>query len=344
MTKVPKISYTEYLNMARNPDTPDEELVKYSIVIRGKTAFSPQLSPNPKLVRMTADDKELENAMQLGNGLARFRRQLRFKRRLLLGENLPVLVSEGDSWFQFPLLINEVIDHLGDDYLIWSVDAAGDTLDNMVNGSVAPEKTEYLTALREQKKRVKAFLFSAAGNDIIGEDPITGKPVLEQLINPFNGNPKDVIGHVNLAALGKKLAFIEAGYQTVINSIRSEQGLAKLPIIIHGYDYTFPYPWGKNDERDPAYADKDEWLGKPLDKRKIKDQELRRAVIKVMLDALYDVLFKLAGDSKKTQVFVVDCRGSMPNLSDWNDEIHGTSDGFGKVADRFRAVINKAIP
>jgi N-acetylmuramoyl-L-alanine amidase len=338
-----KISYDDYLRMLRNPDTSDQEIMDYSVVVPGATAFEPEIRPNPDLVEMTQDDHDLEDAMQIGNGLARFRRQLRFRRRLRAGKTLPVLVSEGDSWFQFPLLVQEVIDQLDNDYLIWSVGAAGDTLNNMVNASAGQGRTEYLQALRQQKDKVKAFLFSAAGNDIIGEDPHTEQPVLLQLLRPFNGDAADVLGHVNLAELGRRLDFLRTGYAKVIETIRAEPGLDQLPILIHGYDYTFPYPWGANDPRKPRHAERNAWLGKPLDDLGIQDQELRRNVIKLMLDGLYDMLGALAGDSDQTRVYVVDCRHAMPNVSDWIDEIHGTSEGFAKVAERFKAVLAAVV-
>lgn len=337
-----KIAYDDYLKMLRDPSTPEEEIARYSTVARGASAFAPELRPNPDLVAMTPDDEELESAMQIGNGLARFRRQMQFKRRLASGDKAPVLVSEGDSWFQFPILISETIDQLSNDHLVWCVGAAGDTLDNMVNGQVGKGRTEYLQALREQKSRVRAFLFSAAGNDIIGADPATGAPVLLDLLRPFNGNPADVTGHVDLAVLGQKLAFLKAGYSKVIATVRAEPGLAQLPILIHGYDYTFPYPWGPDDPRNPRHADKNEWLGKPLDARGIVDRDLRRNVVKLMLDALYSMLAGLSGDPAHTRVYLVDCRGALPDVSDWADEIHGTSAGFAKVADRFRAVLTQA--
>jgi hypothetical protein len=343
MTQATKIGYDQYLKMLRDPNTPDEEIVKYSVVTRGAGAFSPELRANPKLVLMAPEDREFESAMQVGNGIARFRRQLSFKRRLASGERLPVLVSEGDSWFQFPLLIDEVIDQLGRDYLIWCVSAAGDTLENMVNSAAARGKTEYLLALQEQKERVRAFLFSAAGNDIIGEDPTTGKPVLLDLLRPFNGNPQDITGHIDLALLDRKIAFLRTGYSKVIAAVRAQSGFAKLPILIHGYDYTFPYPWGAKDPRKPKHAAKNEWLGSPLDERGIKDQDLRRNIVKHMLDALYDMLHGLAGQSAQTHIHVVDCRGAMPDVHDWADEIHGTSAGFAKVAERFRAVLTSVV-
>ncbi len=338
-----KIAYDDYLKMLRDPDTPDQEILKYSIIGRGVSAFAPELSPNPDLVEMSPEERDLESAMKIGNGLARFRRQTQFKRRLALGERVPVLVSEGDSWFQFPFVVRDIIDQLGDHYLIWCVGAAGDTLDNMVNASVGKGRTEYLTALQEQKHRVRGFLFSAAGNDIIGEDPRTGEPVLKEILRPFNGDPTDVVGHVDLAVLGQKLVFLKNGYSKVIATVRAEPGLERLPILIHGYDYTFPYPWGDDDPRNPKHAARNEWLGQPLDERGILDRDLRRNVIKLMLDALYTMMEDLAGDSDQTKVYLVDCRGTMPDVSDWIDEIHGTSDGFAKVADRFREVLEPVV-
>ena len=51
----------------------------------------------------------------------------------------------------------------------------------------------------------------------------------------------------------------------------------------------------------------------------------------------------LAGDSEATGVWLVDCREALPDLTDWNDEIHGTSDGFAKVARVFRRVLADAL-
>jgi hypothetical protein len=132
-----------------------------------------------------------------------------------------VLVSEGDSWFQFPLIIDETIDQLGSKYLIWSVGAAGDTLENMVHGPRDKGKTEYMQALVKQQDRVQGFLFSAAGNDIIGESAATGEPVLLEILRDFNGDVNDVVGHINLAVLGQKLAFLCQGYTQVIDTIRA---------------------------------------------------------------------------------------------------------------------------
>ena len=70
----------------------------------------------------------------------------------------PVLVSEGDSWFQYPIKLEDTIDHLyAKGFAVRSLDAAGDTLENML------KDREYVDAIGEAKASI--FLFSAGGND-----------------------------------------------------------------------------------------------------------------------------------------------------------------------------------
>lgn len=338
-----KITYEEYQRKLLDATVADEEILKYSKIVKGEGAFDWDLVADPGKVMISEEDQRIESAMKIGNTLSRLRRAFRFGRRLHDGDQSPVLVSEGDSWFQFPFIIREVIDQLQDDYLIWSVGAAGDTAANMVFGPERKYHTEYMRALLAQKGRVKGFLFSAAGNDFIGEDPVTNTASLYDIIRDYNGNPDDVIGHINLTVLGKKLHDVKTAYRTVIANIRSESGLENLPIVIHGYDYVFPYPYGDEDMRNPPYAKQNAWLGEPLAKRNITDNFLGRKIISCMIDALYDMLHDLAGDPAQSGVWVVDCRGAMPELKDWNDEIHGTSEGFAKVAERFKSILTDII-
>lgn len=338
-----KITYDEYLKLARNPETEDEVLLSYSLIERGEGGFDFTFKADPEKVELTVEDIKYESAMQMGNGLARYRRQAKFRLQKLAGSNLPVLVSEGDSWFQFPLLIREVIDQLKDDYLIWSIGAAGDTAQNIVYGRKIKGETEYLKALIDNKEDVQGFLLSAAGNDIIGQDPSTQKPVLFDILKDFNGDKSDIEGHINVDLLNQKLDFLQNAYTTVINEVRSKSEFKNLPVFIHGYDYAFPYPWGDDDPRNPLHADKNEWLGKPLDQRKIYDNNQRRDIIKFLIDKLYDMLSKISSNSQKTGVWLIDCRGAMPDVHDWIDEIHGTSQGFKKVTTRFKNVLEQAI-
>ena len=67
---------------------------------------------------------------------------------------------------------------------------------------------------------VAAFLFSAAGNDVIGEDEF-GEPVLKSLVKSFTAG-KDAAWHVNQMHLGEVLLFLEGAYNEVVATIRAE--------------------------------------------------------------------------------------------------------------------------
>ena len=330
-----KITSEEFRQLMTDPDVPERELRRYLQIDRSQSGpFRPRVLPNPEMVELSEADEAYENALGIGNAFSRWRRQRAFDARLRKGDNSPVLVSEGDSWFQFPFLIDDVIDHLGRDYLIWSSGAAGDTAKNMVF-----TRPEYFAALEAQAGRVKAFLFSAAGNDVIGDDE-DGKPVLAKLLNQSNGN-EPAIDLINASAVKAAMNGIKRAYLAVLNRIRSDPRFINLPIIIHGYDYCFPGSPG--DERDPIYASPDKWLGSALASKGINDKSIQREIICLLIDQLYSMLDEIALLDSSKAVYVVDARGAMPNKSDWADEIHGTDDGFAKVAERFRRTLEEAI-
>jgi hypothetical protein len=171
---VEKIQYGRLKAMLMNPDVPDSEIAPYLIAIPADSGpFDPKVEPDSSKVEMSAEAEfDIGAALRWGNDICRWRRQTRFTHLLAQGVQRPVLVSEGDSWFQFPFLIDDIIDHPNEHYLIWSLDAAGDTADNMVN-----RQPEYQAALEGQKtNHVAGFLFSGAGNVVIGED-LQGKRI-----------------------------------------------------------------------------------------------------------------------------------------------------------------------
>jgi N-acetylmuramoyl-L-alanine amidase len=337
-----KISYAQYLELITDPDTADEVIAAFSTFIPGEAAFDPTLVPDPERVEMTQDQIEAESAMKIGNGLARWRRNQAFKRALARGDTRHVLVAEGDSWFQFPIVIRETIDHLSEPYLVCCASAAGDTARNMVFGHIGRGATEYMLELDRYSDRVRAFLFSAAGNDIIGEDDEAGDgtPVLRKiLINPQNGST-DPADYINQTEVDTRLAFLEGAYNSVIAEIRSRAHFAALPVLVHGYDVPYPWPWGDQDRRNPRWAKRDQWLGSAFQPAGIEGP-LRRDILQNLIDQLYEMLNRVADADE--HVHVVDCRGALPHLLDWADEIHGTSDGFAAVADRFRAKLDEVL-
>ncbi|CAL8979735.1 hypothetical protein RHODGE_RHODGE_03450 [Rhodoplanes serenus] len=333
---VPRISFAELERRLQDIDVPDAALRPYFTGDPSSSRpFAPVLTIDPQRVELdTIESFRVENAfaMDWANGIARFRRQARFKRRRTRGERLPVLVAEGDSWFQFPLLLDDVIDQLDPAYLIWCTSEAGDTLARMVG-----KAAEYVDAIASQERPL-ALLFSAAGNDLIGVEP-DGTPVMYKVLRDFEpGRPAH--WYIETDAFAERLAFIEKAYRTLLDTIDRTFG-RRVAVVLHGYDRAIPA--GAGDPRRPWWAARDQWLGGPMTRRRIADPALQRGIVAAMIDRLGALQARLCGGNNAGGAFPtawqVDVRGTLPAVTDWADELHPTSDGFARVARRFQAVL-----
>ena len=159
-----KISLEELNRKIVDPNTPPQQLAQYFLRDDDESApFDPALKLNPETVEVPATPAGRARGDVLlasANNIARLRRRMAFESRIGSGYQGPVIVSEGDSWFQYPLRLVDIIDHLSAEYAIRSLDAAGDTLQNMF------EEGEYIEAIQETGASV--FLFSGGGNDVLG--------------------------------------------------------------------------------------------------------------------------------------------------------------------------------
>jgi hypothetical protein len=157
-----RISVSQLNHLMRDPDIPEDKIRQYFVIDQQRSGpFAPKLALNPDTVVVpTAPEARARGDMLLSgaNSWARMRRLQQFNDRVADNYKGPIIVSESDSWFQFPILVDDIIDHLLEEgYAIRSVDAAGDTLANML------KEGEYLDAIRETGASI--FLFSAGGND-----------------------------------------------------------------------------------------------------------------------------------------------------------------------------------
>jgi len=277
------------------------------------------------------------------NRLMRRRRQRRFEQAMQAGDRRPVLVSEGDSFFQMPVVL-DVVDHLEQDHLVWSLDAAGATLEEMVG-----PKAEYMEGLRRQRDRVRAFLFSGAGNDVVGfyrDAAGRERSVLSEIVSPFEpGKPPEA--YIDNDAFRNTLGKVVGGYETIIHNVRAE--FPSLPILVHAYDYALPWPQPE-EWREPAYQiPRNSWLGGPLKQRGIKESAapgLPALVIREIVDALDCRLRTLCGGNaggRHAHVYMVDTVGTTIDRTAWVDELHLSSEGYRAMAEKFRGVLRSVM-
>ncbi|MDW8342804.1 MAG: hypothetical protein RMK73_15070 [Geminicoccaceae bacterium] len=343
-----KKNFDELEAMLADPDVPDAAIRPYLRVVPEETRpFVPVVQPDPDRVVLRPLDEVRARGfgfLDWANRWSRRRRYARFMRHFEADDPAPVLVSEGDSWFQFPLFLDDTIDLLAPHYLIFSLDAAGDTLINMTGPG-----REYLEPLFDPKvgPRVRGLLFSAGGNDIIGVEPSPDGdvPVLAKLLIRRRPDLAPA-AHIREDELEKRLAAIETGYRRVLEEVAKHR--PGVFVVGHGYAYAIPaFP---GDPRNPRWTKHGGWLRDPLAALGFSEPSEQRAIVRVLIDRLYERLARLMGGNCPGGAYphgwLVDCRDILAEVNDWADEIHPTDAperGFARVAARFHEVIRNAL-
>ena len=264
----------------------------------------------------------------LGNQIESAQRRKRYN-NLKKDPNRTRIVAEGDSWFQYPILVEDTLDHLYKLYAIRSFAEAGDTLENYL------KKREYLDAIEEEG--VDIFLVSGGGNDILGEQ-------FESFLRDTPDPNDTTFQRYFKSSLADQLTHLEGYYEDMFGELLNRY--PDLHILVHSYDYVLPI-----DTDNPANKGKSSWLGQYLIKKKIQPQTEREQCIHFIMDAFNDRLkavvaktnetFKQEGDdADHERVSYIDVR-NVVNRSSWFDEIHPTNEGFQLVANRFITEIER---
>jgi hypothetical protein len=229
------------------------------------------------------------------------------------------IVAEGDSWFQYPILLQDTLDQLYKRYAIKSFAEAGDTLANYL------KKKEYLNAI--ETENAEFFLVSGGGNDVLGEE---FQHFLRLTPDPDDTSPKRYLHQKFFDQLDK----LDQLYEELFNGLL--QRYPDLHILVHCYDYIIPV-----DLDNPENKKKSSWSGKYMFDKKIAPQSVREDLIIFILNEFAQRLEKLAQKAPFLgKVSFVDTRG-LVNRSSWFDEIHPIDEGFELVAAKFISEIER---
>jgi lysophospholipase L1-like esterase len=316
MTKAAaKISIEDLSRKLADLSVPEEELARYfELDEERSTPTRPTLKLNADTVQVppasdTAGRARSAQLLNSANYISKLRREARYQAMVNSGTYQgPLIAAEGDSWFQYPILLKDVIDCVFDDYAVFCRSEAGDTLDNMVR------RKEYLDALERTGGRL--LLLSGGGNDLVAGGE------LAQHLRPFD--PALAPAEYLLPSFNGVLDAAMANIERIVRDVgRAFTGAS---VICHGYDYAVPAN-GK-------------WLGKPMKSRGIKDASLQKDIATVMVDRLNTRLRTLANQSPRLSY--VDCRGVV-GAGRWHDELHPTNAGYADVAARIEAEIKRLL-
>jgi N-acetyl-anhydromuramyl-L-alanine amidase AmpD len=254
----------------------------------------------------------------LGNKIETTQRNWRYN-NLKKDRNRLRIVAEGDSWFQYPILLQDTLDQLYKRYAIKSFAEAGDTLSNYL------KKKQYLNAIGTEEARY--FLVSGGGNDVLGDE---FQNFLRESPDTTDTTPNRYLNQNFFTQLDT----LDALYTEMFEELIAKY--PKLHILVHCYDYVLPV-----DTTLPESKKKSSWSGKYMIQKNIAPQLERENLIVYILDQFALRLLALVDKPEfRNNVSFIDTR-KLVKRDKWFDEIHPVNEGFELVAAKFIAEINR---
>lgn len=273
-----------------------------------------------------------------------------------------VILAEGDSWFNYPILLSDVLDWVSmePDMIVHSLAEGGDWLLNMLSGR---KYVELLSVIQPD-----VFLISAGGNDLVGRNRLAAMVTDKGASQEFNKNEwakalidkavtKPIVEfdqqrfNSGIRWIGRDfyalLMFFHLQYYFMIKGILKSGKFPNIRIITQGYDYAIPdrsKRFGLNPLRwyrpfIRLFLGHGGWLKTPLQLRGIHDQQVQADIVYAMI-FLFNEMMIFTGDlfcqmpDIGDRVFHIDARGAV-GADGWSDELHPLPVHFKNVGRTF---------
>ena len=242
------------------------------------------------------------------------------------GAGLPVVVSEGDSWFDYPMYRN-IIDRIDDKrrFALKRLEFSGDTVAHMIGDGTATSGVQSLeTVITAEGPRF--LLFSGGGNDIVGEEFTDGVKVYDAT--------QSAEWHLDTPVWRALKRGVGADFRTLIKCIGP-----LVPVFAHGYDFIVP---SDTPARYDGLGVAGPWVWPELARKNIPDA-LMIEIGRTMIDWFNDLLRDFETEFIDRGWFAhLDLRGTLAG-NQWANEIHPTEAGFSAVTERFLSQLDDKL-
>lgn len=308
--KFSPLSLAEFMSLVDDPESTESDIAPYFVLDENRAyGIDPRFRINEALV---LSEPGLESAllMNSANFIAKQLRHRNYTRKIRRSPTAIRVVAEGDSWFQYPFILHDLIDHVMDreEVAVLCFSEAGDLISNIV------AQGEFYAPIERERSTV--FLISGGGNDLVDG------PGLQRFLHQYTSErvPSDYTNTFYRAFMDGIRAQYKVLFTRILRLPSSPQ------IICHGYSGVIPQPnTGK-------------WLGKPMSEIGINDARLQKQIFDIILDDLNNILKNLAQEFSP-KVTYIDLRGVV-SANGWHDEFHPTSESFGFAAE---PIINEIL-
>jgi hypothetical protein len=244
--------------------------------------------------------------------------------------NRLVILTEGDSWFSYPLNAN-IADYIEmmSDFSMLRLEHNGDEAREIMGvGSDQLDKLKYYL----ENYPVDALLMSAGGNDLVAGE--LSKIVMQHV----NGDPWQ--SAMKMTTLTAVLDDIVAAYSRLLDA--RDELRPQCTIVAHSYCYF--EPTGRKATGPFGLLHAGPWMRPVLVEKGIDPDTDGRDLARFLVDELHTRLRALA--AARPRFVVVDMRAALP-VDDihWADEIHPSGVGFRTLAqDYWRPVLRAQFP
>lgn len=238
----------------------------------------------------------------------------------------PIVVSEGDSWFDYPQYRN-IIDLIDDQkrFALKRLEFSGDTVANMAGVGGANSGVRALeTVIRAERPRF--LLFSGGGNDIVGDEITEGVRLYDAT--------QSAEWHLDTPIWRGLIDGVETGYVTLIETIGP-----LVPVFAHGYDYIVP---SDSPVKYDGFSVAGPWVWPELARKQIPNA-MMVAIGAVMIETFNEILVNLESAYADRGYFAhLDLRGTL-RKKDWENEIHPTEEGFAAITTKFMKELDRKL-